>query len=88
MCGSPAQACAVHTLQALVRGSGLAAAVLHFAPSIAVVSLQLLSSPCWAMRNAALQLFSESCSLCYQGHKPPEENQWPADLLGKLFSCF
>lgn len=56
---TPPQACAVHTLQALVRGSGLAAAVLRFAPSIAVVSLQLLSSPCWAMRNAALQLFSK-----------------------------
>lgn len=59
----PPQACAVHTLQALVRGSGLAAAVLQFASSIAVVSLNLLSSPCWAMRNAALQLFSKSPSV-------------------------
>uniref|UniRef100_A0A3B3TNA3 Si:ch211-225b11.4 n=1 Tax=Poecilia latipinna TaxID=48699 RepID=A0A3B3TNA3_9TELE len=52
------QVCAVHTLQALVRGSGLGAAVLQFAPAVAVLSLTLLRSPCWAMRNAALQLYS------------------------------
>uniref|UniRef100_A0A3Q2QTY6 Si:ch211-225b11.4 n=1 Tax=Fundulus heteroclitus TaxID=8078 RepID=A0A3Q2QTY6_FUNHE len=52
------QVCAVHTLQALVRGAGLGAAVLHFAPAVAMLSLTLLSSPCWAMRNAALQLYS------------------------------
>ncbi|KAM9858631.1 tRNA (32-2'-O)-methyltransferase regulator THADA [Aulostomus maculatus] len=56
------QVCAVHTLQALVRGSGLGAAVLQFAPAIAILSLTLLSSPCWAMRNAALQLYSSLCS--------------------------
>lgn len=67
--GPPPQACAVHILQALVRGSGLAAAVLQFAPSIAVLSLTLLSSPCWAMRNAALQLFSKSSSLYSRSHQ-------------------
>ncbi|XP_014874014.1 thyroid adenoma-associated protein homolog isoform X1 [Poecilia latipinna] len=56
------QVCAVHTLQALVRGSGLGAAVLQFAPAVAVLSLTLLRSPCWAMRNAALQLYSSLCS--------------------------
>uniref|UniRef100_A0A3P9QEL2 Si:ch211-225b11.4 n=1 Tax=Poecilia reticulata TaxID=8081 RepID=A0A3P9QEL2_POERE len=56
------QVCAVHTLQALVRGAGLGAAVLQFAPAVAVLSLTLLRSPCWAMRNAALQLYSSLCS--------------------------
>ncbi|XP_035236256.1 LOW QUALITY PROTEIN: thyroid adenoma-associated protein homolog [Anguilla anguilla] len=56
------QVCAVHTLQALVRGSGLGVAVLQYASSMTILSLQLLSSPCWAMRNAALQLYSTLCS--------------------------
>ncbi|XP_041856056.1 thyroid adenoma-associated protein homolog isoform X2 [Melanotaenia boesemani] len=56
------QVCAVHTLQALVRGAGLGVAVLRFAPAIAILSLTLLSSPSWAMRNAALQLYSSLCS--------------------------
>uniref|UniRef100_A0A3Q3F285 Si:ch211-225b11.4 n=1 Tax=Labrus bergylta TaxID=56723 RepID=A0A3Q3F285_9LABR len=70
------QVCAVHTLQALVRGSGLGAAVLQFAPSVAVLSLTLLSSPCWAMRNAALQLYS----LCSRmlGQRPSSEEGAPA----------
>lgn len=54
------QVCAVHTLQALVRGSGLGVAILQFAPAVAILSLTLLSSPCWAMRNAALQLYSKT----------------------------
>ncbi|KAM6964965.1 tRNA (32-2'-O)-methyltransferase regulator THADA [Aplochiton taeniatus] len=56
------QVCAVHTLQALVRGSALGVAILQFAPAVAILSLTLLSSPCWAMRNAALQLYSSLCS--------------------------
>lgn len=56
----PFQVCAVHTLQALVRGSSLGVAVLQFAPAVAMLSLTLLSSPCWAMRNAALQLYSKT----------------------------
>ncbi|XP_046872611.1 thyroid adenoma-associated protein homolog isoform X3 [Hypomesus transpacificus] len=56
------QVSAVHTLQALVRSSGLGVAVLQFASSVAILSLTLLSSPCWAMRNAALQLYSSLCS--------------------------
>ncbi|XP_068995115.1 tRNA (32-2'-O)-methyltransferase regulator THADA [Embiotoca jacksoni] len=56
------QVCAVHTLQALVRGAGLGVAVLQFAPAVAILSLTLLNSPCWAMRNAALQLYSSLCS--------------------------
>ncbi|XP_072565175.1 tRNA (32-2'-O)-methyltransferase regulator THADA isoform X2 [Paramormyrops kingsleyae] len=53
---------AVHTLQALVRGSGLGVAMLQFASPVAILSLTLLSSPCWAMRNAALQLYNALCS--------------------------
>ncbi|XP_038151490.1 thyroid adenoma-associated protein homolog isoform X1 [Cyprinodon tularosa] len=56
------QVCAVHTLQALVRGAVLGAIVLQFAPDVAILSLTLLRSPCWAMRNAALQLYSSLCS--------------------------
>ncbi|TDH12887.1 hypothetical protein EPR50_G00050690 [Perca flavescens] len=66
------QVCAVHTLQALVRGSGLGVAVLQFAPAVAILSLTLLSSPCWAMRNAALQLYSSLCSRML-GQRPSSE---------------
>ncbi|XP_041644080.1 thyroid adenoma-associated protein homolog [Cheilinus undulatus] len=71
------QVCAVHTLQALVRGSGLGAAVLQFAPSVAVLSLTLMSSPCWAMRNAALQLYSSLCSRML-GQRPSSDDGGPA----------
>ncbi|XP_042345011.1 thyroid adenoma-associated protein homolog [Plectropomus leopardus] len=70
------QVCAVHTLQALVRGSGLGAAVLQFAPAVAILSLTLLSSPCWAMRNAALQLYSSLCSRML-GQRPSSEEGGP-----------
>nr|XP_015221939.1 PREDICTED: thyroid adenoma-associated protein homolog isoform X1 [Lepisosteus oculatus] len=56
------QVCAVHALQALVRSAGLGVAVLQFAPTMTILSLNTLSSPCWAMRNAAIQLFSALCS--------------------------
>ncbi|KAK6306331.1 hypothetical protein J4Q44_G00232560 [Coregonus suidteri] len=55
------EVCTVHTLQAMVQGSGLGVAVLKFAPAVAILSLTLLCSPCWATRNAALQLY---CALC------------------------
>ncbi|KAM8885353.1 tRNA (32-2'-O)-methyltransferase regulator THADA isoform 2-T2 [Spinachia spinachia] len=71
------QVCAVHTLQALVRGSGLGVAVLQFAPAVAILSLTLLSSPCWAMRNAALQLYSSLCSRML-GQRPASEEGRPA----------
>ncbi|XP_034026181.1 thyroid adenoma-associated protein homolog [Thalassophryne amazonica] len=70
------QVCAVHTLQVLMRGSGLGVAVLHFAPAVAVLSLTLLSSPCWAMRNAALQLYSSLCSRML-GQSPRGEDGGP-----------
>ncbi|XP_040011618.1 thyroid adenoma-associated protein homolog isoform X2 [Xiphias gladius] len=70
------QVCAVHTLQALVRGSGLGVAVLQFAPAVAALSLTLLSSPCWAMRNAALQLYSSLCSRML-GQRPSSEDSGP-----------
>lgn len=67
------QVCAVHTLQALVRGAALGSAILQFAPTVAVLSLTLLSSSCWAMRNAALQLYSSLCSRML-GHCPSIED--------------
>ncbi|XP_051278992.1 thyroid adenoma-associated protein homolog [Dicentrarchus labrax] len=70
------QVCAVHTLQALVRGSGLGVAVLQFAPAVAILSLTLLSSPCWGMRNAALQLYSSLCSRML-GQRPSSDNGGP-----------
>eukprot|EP00064_Thunnus_orientalis_P006923 superscaffoldBa00000745_g6942 len=70
------QVCAVHTLQALVRGSGLGVAILQFAPAVAILSLTLLSSPCWAMRNAALQLYSSLCSRML-GQRPSSEEGGP-----------
>ncbi|XP_058491311.1 thyroid adenoma-associated protein homolog [Solea solea] len=70
------QVCAVHTLQALVRGSGLGVAVLQFAPAVAILSLTLLSSRCWAMRNAALQLYSSLCSRML-GQRPSSEDSGP-----------
>ncbi|XP_062273526.1 tRNA (32-2'-O)-methyltransferase regulator THADA [Scomber scombrus] len=70
------QVCAVHTLQALVRGSGLGVAILQFAPDVAILSLTLLSSPCWAMRNAALQLYSSLCSRML-GQRPSSDEGGP-----------
>ncbi|KAK1792285.1 hypothetical protein P4O66_012240, partial [Electrophorus voltai] len=67
------QVCAVHTLQALVKGSSLGLSVLQYAPAVAMLSLTLLSSPCWAMRNAALQLYSSLCSKML-GQRPAGED--------------
>jgi len=53
------QVCALHVLQTLVRGAGLGAALLRHATPMVALALRGLSSPCWAMRNAAIQLFSE-----------------------------
>ncbi|XP_069476045.1 tRNA (32-2'-O)-methyltransferase regulator THADA-like isoform X2 [Ambystoma mexicanum] len=52
------QVSAIHVLQTLVRSSGLGGALLPFLTSMVVLSLKALVSPCWAMRNAAVQLFS------------------------------
>ncbi|KAJ7404326.1 thyroid adenoma-associated protein [Pitangus sulphuratus] len=52
------QVCALHVLQTLVRGSGLGGAVLCHATPMMALALRGLGSPCWAMRNAAIQLFS------------------------------
>ncbi|KAF3695800.1 Phosphoinositide-3-kinase-interacting protein 1 Kringle domain-containing protein HGFL Precursor [Channa argus] len=76
-CWVSLKVCAVHTLQALVRGSGLGVAVLQFAPAVVILSLTLLSSPCWAMRNAALQLYSSLCSRML-GQRPNNEEGGPA----------
>lgn len=53
------QVCALHVLQTLVRGAGLGGAVLCQATPMMALALRGLGSPCWAMRNAAIQLFSE-----------------------------
>ncbi|XP_074015836.1 tRNA (32-2'-O)-methyltransferase regulator THADA-like [Numenius arquata] len=52
------QVCACHVLQTLVRGAGLGGAVLRHATPMVALALRGLGSPCWAMRNAAIQLFS------------------------------
>uniref|UniRef100_A0A8C9EXR5 Thyroid adenoma-associated protein homolog n=1 Tax=Pavo cristatus TaxID=9049 RepID=A0A8C9EXR5_PAVCR len=52
------QVCALHVLQTLVRGAGLGTALLQHATPMVALALRGLSSPCWAMRNAAIQLFS------------------------------
>ncbi|KAM6241830.1 tRNA (32-2'-O)-methyltransferase regulator THADA-like [Spheniscus humboldti] len=52
------QVCAFHVLQTLVRGAGLGSALLWYATPMVALALQGLGSPCWAMRNAAIQLFS------------------------------
>ncbi|KAM6377707.1 LOW QUALITY PROTEIN: tRNA (32-2'-O)-methyltransferase regulator THADA-like [Pluvialis apricaria] len=52
------QVCACHVLQTLVRGAGLGGALLRHATPMVALALQGLGSPCWAMRNAAIQLFS------------------------------
>ncbi|XP_072521074.1 tRNA (32-2'-O)-methyltransferase regulator THADA [Salminus brasiliensis] len=67
------QVCAVHTLQTLVKGSSLGSNILQYAPAVAMLSLTLLSSPCWAMRNAALQLYSSLCSRML-GQRPAGED--------------
>ncbi|XP_026787175.3 thyroid adenoma-associated protein homolog isoform X1 [Pangasianodon hypophthalmus] len=67
------QVCAVHTIQALVKGSSLGLTILQYAPEITMLSLTLLSSPCWAMRNAALQLYSSLCSRML-GQRPAGED--------------
>ncbi|KAM8797588.1 tRNA (32-2'-O)-methyltransferase regulator THADA-like [Eudromia elegans] len=52
------QVCALHVLQTLVRGAGLGTALLPHAAPMMALALQGLASPSWAMRNAAIQLFS------------------------------
>ncbi|KAM6052187.1 tRNA (32-2'-O)-methyltransferase regulator THADA-like [Chlamydotis macqueenii] len=52
------QVCALHVLQTLVRGAGLGGVLLRHAAPMAALALRGLGSPCWAMRNAAIQLFS------------------------------
>ncbi|XP_026542462.1 thyroid adenoma-associated protein homolog [Notechis scutatus] len=51
------QVSAVHVLQTLVRGSNLGPALQQHITSLMVLVLKALSSPSWAMRNAANQLF-------------------------------
>uniref|UniRef100_A0A1A7X425 Uncharacterized protein n=1 Tax=Iconisemion striatum TaxID=60296 RepID=A0A1A7X425_9TELE len=75
------QVCAVHTLQALVRGAALGAAVLQFAPAVVTLSLTQLSSPCWVMRNAALQLYSSICSRMLGQRSSSEESGSPQHSL-------
>ncbi|XP_030316686.1 thyroid adenoma-associated protein homolog [Calypte anna] len=52
------QVCALHVLQTLVRGTGLGSALLRHTTPMVALALRGLGSPCWAMRNAAIQLFS------------------------------
>nr|XP_033812618.1 thyroid adenoma-associated protein homolog [Geotrypetes seraphini] len=52
------QVSAVHVLQTLVRSSRLGSALQPFTTPSLHLALRSLGSPSWAMRNAALQLFS------------------------------
>uniref|UniRef100_A0A8C5RG15 Thyroid adenoma-associated protein homolog n=1 Tax=Laticauda laticaudata TaxID=8630 RepID=A0A8C5RG15_LATLA len=51
------QVSAIHVLQTLVRGSNLGPALQQHITSLMMLVLKALSSPSWAMRNAANQLF-------------------------------
>uniref|UniRef100_A0A8C8SWJ4 Thyroid adenoma-associated protein homolog n=1 Tax=Pelusios castaneus TaxID=367368 RepID=A0A8C8SWJ4_9SAUR len=52
------QVSALHVLQTLVRGSGLGTALLQYVTPMMALLLKALGSSSWAMRNAAIQLFS------------------------------
>ncbi|XP_029475348.1 thyroid adenoma-associated protein homolog isoform X2 [Rhinatrema bivittatum] len=52
------QISAIHVLQVLVWRSRLGPELLPLTTPTMVLALRSLGSPCWAMRNAALQLFS------------------------------
>ncbi|CAM9971607.1 unnamed protein product [Lampetra planeri] len=48
---------ALHILQALFRDSSLGAAMMESAGGAALLAIRSLSSPSWAVRNGAIQLF-------------------------------
>ncbi|XP_075072219.1 tRNA (32-2'-O)-methyltransferase regulator THADA-like [Mixophyes fleayi] len=52
------QVSAVHALQTMLRSASLRSTLLNHAVPMMSLSLNSLRSPCWAMRNAALQLFT------------------------------
>ncbi|KAM4708595.1 tRNA (32-2'-O)-methyltransferase regulator THADA-like [Discoglossus pictus] len=52
------QVSAVHALQTMLRTAGLRSVLLKHAVPMMSLALRALRSCCWAMRNAALQLFS------------------------------
>ncbi|XP_072000891.1 tRNA (32-2'-O)-methyltransferase regulator THADA-like [Engystomops pustulosus] len=52
------QVSAVHALQTMLRSSGLRSPLLNHAVPMMSLAVSSLCSPCWAMRNAALQLFT------------------------------
>ncbi|XP_074868772.1 tRNA (32-2'-O)-methyltransferase regulator THADA-like isoform X2 [Carettochelys insculpta] len=97
------QVSALHVLQTLVRGSGLGTALLQYVTPMMALLLKALGSSSWAMRNAAIQLFSaltarvlgpkrsrdESCA---QGGLSPQAffGRYPQlreTLLGELHSA-
>uniref|UniRef100_A0A8C5N3X0 DUF2428 domain-containing protein n=1 Tax=Leptobrachium leishanense TaxID=445787 RepID=A0A8C5N3X0_9ANUR len=52
------QVSAVHALQTMLHSSALRSHLLTYAVTLMSLALSNLRSPCWSMRNAALQLFS------------------------------
>ncbi|KAM3939686.1 tRNA (32-2'-O)-methyltransferase regulator THADA-like [Leptodactylus fuscus] len=52
------QVSAVHALQSMLRSAGLRSTLLCHAVPMISLAVRSLCSPCWAMRNAALQLFT------------------------------
>ncbi|XP_025947725.1 thyroid adenoma-associated protein homolog [Apteryx rowi] len=72
------QVCALHVLQTLVRGAGLGSALLPYAAPMMGLALRGLGSPSWAMRNAAIQLFS-ALTARLLGQKRSRAESRPAD---------
>ncbi|KYO25481.1 thyroid adenoma-associated protein-like protein [Alligator mississippiensis] len=72
------QVSALHVLQTLVRGSGLGNALLQYVTPMMSLFLKALGSPCWAMRNAAIQLFS-ALTTRMLGQKRSRDDSRPQD---------
>ncbi|XP_077149561.1 tRNA (32-2'-O)-methyltransferase regulator THADA-like [Ranitomeya variabilis] len=52
------QVSAVHALQTMLRSAEIRSTLLYHAVPMMSLAVSSLCSPCWAMRNAALQLFT------------------------------
>ncbi|XP_072839234.2 tRNA (32-2'-O)-methyltransferase regulator THADA [Pogona vitticeps] len=83
------QVSAVHVLQTLVRGSGLGTALRQHIPPMAVLFLKALSSPSWAMRNAAIQLFAALTVRLLGQKRRRDESRGPEGVSPEaLFGCY
>ncbi|XP_070618935.1 tRNA (32-2'-O)-methyltransferase regulator THADA-like [Erythrolamprus reginae] len=82
------QVSAIHVLQTLVRDSNLGPALQQYITHLMALVLKALSSPSWAMRNAANQLFG-ALSVRLLGQKwtpedgPAKDGVSPEALFGR-----